>query len=789
MRVSRRPSVALLCVVALVQPTVAQRAAAPPKFDLTIDNIMRGPGLYGYPPRAVRWSGDSQKIYFEWKRHDDPVLKDFATYVVNRDGSNLKQLTEDEAREQAPPLQSDATRDWKLSVYSEDGDLYLYDRLAGRRHRLTHTTDRETQPRFTQDEKRIAYVRNNNLYVLSPDSGALDQLTDIRTGPANPADDEEKKGTDSQEYLKKEEKSLLETVRDQAAKREEDRNKRKRRNPRKPFRLTAKQSLQALYLAPDETYVLARIAEKPEGAKTTVVPNFVTENAYTDPETSRTKVGDVHDRIRFAFLDVKTGESKYLDTGLKQTAKDGKTVDRDVTFRAPRWSDDGKHLAMSVRSADNKDQWIVIVDPTTAKARVISVIHDDAWINNYLMAREDSWGWLKDNRRIWFTSERDGWNHLYTVDAEKGEEKQLTSGKWEVRDVKLDEAGANFLLTTSEVHPGEEHIYRMSLEGGTRERLTTLPGGHDATLSPDGTLLASIFSYTNKPPELYLLDTKDAAAKPVKVTDSPAPEFANYQWLDVPIVQVPARDGTQVPARLYKPKNYRRGGPLVIFVHGAGYLQNVHKLWSNYAREYLFHHLLMERGYLVLDLDYRASAGYGRDWRTAVYRHMGGKDLADQVDAVKWAITQHGVNPKKVGIYGGSYGGFITLMAMFTQSETFQAGAALRPVTDWAHYNHGYTSSILNLPHTDAEAYKASSPIYHAQGLKGALLICHGMVDRNVHFQDTVRLVQRLIELRKENWDVAPYPVEDHAFVQPTSWADEYKRILKLFEENLNVKR
>jgi dipeptidyl aminopeptidase/acylaminoacyl peptidase len=159
------------------------------------------------------------------------------------------------------------------------------------------------------------------------------------------------------------------------------------------------------------------------------------------------------------------------------------------------------------------------------------------------------------------------------------------------------------------------------------------------------------------------------------------------------------------------------------------------------------------------------------------------------VDAVKWAIAQQGVNPKKVGIYGGSYGGFITLMALFTQAEYFQAGAALRPVTDWAHYNHGYTSNILNLPHTDTEAYKASSPIYQAQGLKGALLICHGMVDRNVHFQDTVRLVQRLIELRKENWEVAPYPVEDHAFVQPTSWADEYKRILKLFEENLNGKR
>jgi dipeptidyl aminopeptidase/acylaminoacyl peptidase len=136
-------------------------------------------------------------------------------------------------------------------------------------------------------------------------------------------------------------------------------------------------------------------------------------------------------------------------------------------------------------------------------------------------------------------------------------------------------------------------------------------------------------------------------------------------------------------------------------------------------------------------------------------------------------------------MYGGSYGGFMTLMALFNAPDTFAAGAALRPVTDWAHYNHGYTANILNTPQKDPEAYRKSSPIYFAEGLKGALLICHGVVDVNVHFQDSVRLVQRLIELRKENWEMAMFPMEDHTFVEPTSWADEYKRILNLFEKNL----
>jgi dipeptidyl aminopeptidase/acylaminoacyl peptidase len=164
---------------------------------------------------------------------------------------------------------------------------------------------------------------------------------------------------------------------------------------------------------------------------------------------------------------------------------------------------------------------------------------------------------------------------------------------------------------------------------------------------------------------------------------------------------------------------------------------------------------------------------------------MGGKDLTDHVDGASWLVREHSVDPARIGIYGGSYGGFITLMAMFTKPDVFTAGAALRPVTDWAHYNHTYTSRILNTPQEDPEAYERSSPINFADGLKGALLICHGMVDINVHFQDTVRLAQRLIELRKENWEVAIYPVEGHAFENASSWADEYKRIFKLFEENL----
>lgn len=778
------------------QTASTQTGTASGKFSLTIDSIMRGPELVGYETRAVRWSADSQKVYFQWKQYNDPRDKDFDTYVVNRDGSGLKKLTEEEAKD-APPMFGDQSKDKKFSVVTDSGDIFLYDNTTGQRKAVTRTTEIESNPRLTRDQRRIYFTRSNNLYVMSLDGGSIEQLTDIRSGaaPQQGGQQPPRKGTDSQEFIKKEERDLLDIVKRRAQKREEEEERRKREEKRKPFFIQGRQSVGGMQLTPNGRYVIASILERSEESKNTIVPNYVTESAYTEDINARTKVGDVQGRTRIVILNTETGESRWVDHGIKQAAANpdfeseqqgqgaraNEPRDRDVQLAQPIWSEDGTKAIMAVRSADNKDRWIMALDPESGKTRVIFTEHDNAWIDG---PGSGTLGWLGDNQRIYFQSERDGYAHLYTISYDGGQPKQLTSGKWEVTGVRLSEDKSRFFLTTSEVHPGERHLYSMSIEGGERVKITSSAGNNQVTISPDEKMLANIYSYSNKPPELYLMENR-AGANAIKITSSPSPEFATYEWVDPPIVNIAARDGASVPARMYKPKNFKRGGPAVIFVHGAGYLQNVHRWWSNYFREYMFHHLLMEHGYMVLDVDYRASAGYGRDWRTGIYRFMGGKDLDDQVDAAKWMVSEHGVDAKRIGIYGGSYGGFITLMALFTQPDVFAAGAALRPVTDWAHYNHPYTSNILNLPQSDTEAYRKSSPIYHAEGLKGALLICHGMVDVNVHFQDTVRLVQRLIELRKENWEVAVYPVEDHGFVEPTSWADEYKRIFKLFQQNL----
>lgn len=810
-----------LCVLSLIAPQLlAQNRSAPltPKpFDLTVDSIMRGPRLVGYPPTGMYWSQDSQKLYFRWKQADEPRLKEMSLYVINRDGTGLRRLSDEEAR-LAPPSGGELSKNRSMTVYTDEGDVFIYDHAKGERRQITRTVDAETNAHFTFDQSHVYFTRQSNLYVMALDGGSLVQMTDTRVG-APAGSGSPPRGTDSQEYLKKEERALIEATRERAEQREEQEKKRKEREIRKPLNVPTGQNVANLTLSPDGKFVIAVISEPGAGAKNIIVPNYVTESAYTEDIPARTKVGDTQGRTRLVIINTETGETRSVDHGQRQPAPPAtqrtemntteqaqrergeaqtnpekqqgerppqQPKDRDVQLSQLRWSEDGKNAVLMGLSADNKDRWVMLLDAANARTKVLVTIHDDAWVDG---PGASALGWLPNNSSVYFESERDGFAHLYTVAIAGDEPAQLTSGQFEVSDVRVSWDERKFYFTSSEGSFFERHLYSMPIAGGARTRITGLPGNNQVNVAPDETVLADIRSYSNKPPELYLLankpmnETAAAALKPV--TTSPIPEFFTHDWIDPRLVSFKARDGATVWGRMYLPSNWKGGGPAVIFVHGAGYLQNVHRWWSQYYREYMFHHLLMERGFVVLDIDYRGSAGYGRDWRTGIYRHMGGKDLSDHVDAAKYLVREHRVDVKRIGLYGGSYGGFITLMAMFTEPDVFAAGAALRPVTDWAHYNNPYTANILNLPQNDPEAYKRSSPIYFANGLKGALLICHGVVDVNVNFQDTVRLVEKLIELRKENWEVAPYPVEDHAFDREASWADEYKRILKLFNQNL----
>ncbi len=758
---------------------------------LTVDKIMRDPKWMGVAPTGAFWGEDSRTIYFNYNPERTPADSVYRLTLADRTPRKVPR-----AERLRIPSPGTYNRARTQKLYEADGDIFLLDVKTGQRRPLTNTVEAETAPTFTGDESGVVFRRSNNLFVVNLVTGSVTQVTNFLPGKK-----EEKKPGEQEKLLKAGQLALFDVLRDRKTKRDATEKAQKLDKPKRPkeFYLDDR-TVENPALSPDGNFVTFRLAKAPTGTKSAVVPNYVTESGFTEDLPARTKVGVAQSSYQFYVYDIARDTIQEVSTknlpGLADkpdyakdypARTDTSKKSRAVVVHGPIWSENGRNAVVVVRSLDNKDRWIMAFDPVARALKPLDRQRDEAWVGGPGIAGWLSAGWVSfaaDNETVLFHSEADGYSHLYAVNVRTGEKKQLTSGKFEVQQAQLSRDRKMVYFLSNEVHPGEQRAYRMAVAGGPRTQLTTLTGGSDVTVSPDETQLLIRRSTATQPWELYVQANKPGA-QAEQLTASLSDEFKSYAWREPQYVTVKATDGADIHARFYAPEAAKKNGAAVVFVHGAGYLQNAHHWWSQYFREYLFHNLLVERGYTVLDMDYRGSAGYGRDWRTGIYRHMGGKDLSDHVDGAKWLAAAQGIDPKRIGIYGGSYGGFITLMALFTQPGTFAAGAALRPVTDWAAYNHPYTSAILNEPQTDSLAYRRSSPIYFAEGLKDRLLICHGMVDVNVHFQDVVRLSQRLIELKKENWELAAYPVEDHAFVEPSSWTDEYKRILKLFEETI----
>lgn len=779
---------ALLLLFFSISSAKAQKSGT-----LTVEKIMRDPRTWlGTAPTDISWSDDSKTIYFKW--NPDKNLGDSLYSYSLADKKIAKVSLSD--RKKLPAAEGLYNRSHTLRVYEKDGDIFLIGYQNFTVRQLTKTVERESSPAFSGDEQSIIFQRENNIFSISLATGLLTQHTDFKSGTKKA---DTKPGA-QEKFLQDDQLAMFQILKERKEKRDGGKKINEAEKPQYPKEIyLGEKRVQNQKLSPDSRFVTYQLVQPDKSAKSTIVPNYVTESGFTEEIAARTKVGAPGSAYEFWVYDIKKDTTRKLSIKsivgindkpdyLKHYPKldtAWKNKERSVMIHGPFWSEGSQHAVVVVRSTDNKDRWIMALNPDSLSLRLLDRQRDEAWIGGpgvggYAMSAGEI-GWV-DDQTIYFQSEATGYSHLYTVNVNSGKKNQLTSGKFEVQKVQLSKDKKSFYLTTNEVHPGEQHFYRMSVTGGERVRLTKASGAHEVVISPDESKLAVRYSNSNTPWELFLTDI-NASAAPEQLTKSVTDEFKSYPWREAKVITFKASDGADVYARVYEPK--KSNGKAVIFVHGAGYLQNAHKWWSSYSREYMFHNLLTDKGYTVLDMDYRASAGYGRDWRTGIYRFMGGKDLTDNVDGAKWLVKKYGIDANKIGIYGGSYGGFITLMSLFTTPDVFKAGAALRPVTDWAAYNHPYTANILNEPQEDSLAYRKSSPIYHAAGLKNNLLICHGMVDVNVHYQDVVRLSQRLIELGKNNWELASYPMEDHGFVEASSWTDEYKRILKLFEEKL----
>lgn len=748
----------------------------------------------GVSPDDIFWSEDGSKLYFNWDSGSSGNT-DLYSYIPEKLNSIIIEQKDN------PDLLSrygNYNKDRSEKIFSRNGDIFILKTKSEEIFQLTNTLDYESSPTFSFDQEKIIYTQNGNLFSLNLSSGQIIQLTNLTTSP--PREDKKASTNEQEKWLYNQQLSMFQVLKEREIKNEKAKEEEKLNKPERPKEIfIGKDRPVNIQLSPDEKFISYLIFKPTKDSKRTQIPNYMDESGYTENINARPKVGTpyfetvelfIYDIENDTVYQVSTKQIPGIDIQpvyLKEysSKKDEEKSPRKVSISSPIWSGDGMNAVLEITTLDNKDRWIMLLDISDGSLILLDHQHDEAWIGGPGIG---PWGgvlgWTPDHKNVYFQSEESGYSHLYTVNIENGKKKALTKGKFEVYNPFISNDEKRWYFSSNEINSGERHFYKMPLKGGKTTRLTTMEGNNSVALSPDGKWIAIRFSSATQPWDIYI-KKNNSEAKAIRVTYSQSDEFNSYPWRTPSYFQFKASDGTMVPARLFLPKTPAESKPAVIFVHGAGYLQNAHKWWSSYFREYMFHNFLVDQGYAVLDIDYRGSAGYGRDWRTAIYRHMGGKDLSDQVDGASFLVEEHGISSDNIGIYGGSYGGFITLMALFTEPDVFGAGAALRSVTDWAHYHHGYTPNILNTPVLDSLAYVRSSPIYFAEGLSKPLLICHGMVDGNVHFQDVVRLAQRLIELGKENWELAIYPVEGHGFEEPSSWTDEYKRIFKLFEQNL----
>ena len=781
--------------------------------DLSLERIMADPDWMGNGPERPYWSDDGESFFF-YRKVEGEERRDLYEMDV---GGSAAVVVEPEGMGKISVPGGDWSRDARRKVFEREGDIYVRNVKNGRLQQLTRTAAREHAPSFMTDERYVQFQRGDATFVRDLESGLEYQPADLRTedDPDEEEDDEDEE--DDADYLADRQERLFEIVR--STKEREDARKARDKadqlaDPSRvglPWYLGDDYEIEDSELSPTGDLMLLGLvnSKKREDGKKGTMPNYVTETGYTQTTETRVRVGTAElPGVEFFLLDLLNHEKHSLDLsglpgisddpleGIRPTNESSEDADeeteedeedaepksRPLQLRGSAWSDDGTHLVLDLISRDNKDRWIVKVDFEQKALVSIHHEHDPAWIN----WRRVQLGWLSDNDSVYFASEQDGYAHLYLHSIGAGETRQLTAGAWEVSSVVPSKSGKHLYFRANVEHPGVYEIYRVAVATGEMEQLTALGGNNQFRLSPDEKRLLISHSTTTSPYELYLQRAKPGA-KAERVTNTISEAFIDLPWAEPEIVAIPSSHVDRpVYSRVYTPEGEAAAKrPAVVFVHGAGYLQNSHQGWSSYFREFMFHSLLVQKGYVVLDMDYRASAGYGRDWRTAIYRQMGTPELEDLEDGVAWLAEHKNVDPARVGVYGGSYGGFMTLMALFRAPDLFACGAALRPVTDWAHYNHGYTSNILNVPVLDPEAYENSSPIEFAEGLTKPLLICHGMQDDNVFYQDSVRLVQRLIELKKENWEFASYPIEAHGFREPSSWLDEYRRILKLFETHL----
>jgi len=753
----------------------------PDATPLTLRDASRDDRWMGLGVRDVRWAPDGAGVYFRWHRDPAPGQVEEADpwFLAAPDGSSVREASPEDVAA-IPGEAVDWSPDGRMAVWERGGSVYLYQAGATPSVRAVATLSAPARSvRFAAGGGAVDFEVEEALYRYDVGRGSVSVIARVETVPAD-------RPSAAGRWLEDQQRELLGHVRE-AARLTDARERVARLAPGRPqsIPVPAGTHVDQMVLSPDGRHLSFR-ARTPAGDRPpTEYVDYVDPSGYSTVHRARSKVGESRDTYRLGIIDV--DPSRATD-GITVRWVDISEAEEATVPHGLFWNLEGTRAVAQFIGESHRDLWIAEVDPATGEAAVLVHDHDDAWIGgppiqaNYL--QPTLLEWLPGDRFV-FASERSGWSHLHRVDPGGGT-RALTEGAWEVRSATLSRDRTWWLLQGSREHPADDHLYRMPAGGGALTRLTDGEGRRVGYVSPDGTRLALLSDDATHMPDLWVGSVPGSYSGEWdgrRVTVSGSDAFWEHPLVAPEIVSFPHPDGENVWGAVYRPREPNPERAAVIHVHGGGYRQFAHRGWTvyGYALHLGFINYMVQQGYTVMDFDYRGGAGFGRDYRTDIARAMGISDVDGAVAAARYLVREEGVDSTRIGMYGVSYGGFMTLMSQFRYPGVFAAGVARAAVSDWAHYSDGWTSRILGVPHMDEEAYRVSSPIYHAEGLEDRLLITHGLVDDNVHFQDAARLIQRLVELEKE-FEVMVYPVEPHTIATEASRYDLVRRQAAFFD-------